>query len=499
MMNKLNADNFPDLICKRPEKIIQFGEGNFIRAFIDWIVQQLNTENKFNGSVVAIQPTPHGKVVNKLNAQNGLFTTILRGIQDGQIINTKEVITSISRGINPYTNWQDVLKCAENPEIEIVFSNTTEAGLVYNEQDTSTMTPPLSFPAKLTLYLYHRYQYFQGDITKGMYILPCELLENNGQLLKNIILKYCKQWNLPSKFVTWIDKYNKFYNTLVDRVVSGYPKDEIETLSKKLGYDDTLVDCGEPFHFLAIEGDISLNKKLPLLNSGLNIVVENDITKYRQRKVRLLNGGHTANVPASFLAGLDTVAEMMEDKITGNFAKQTINNHILPSISMDKEMLTVFANAVIERFQNPFIKHQLASILLNCTSKFKARVLPSILEYHDKFNMFSKNLSFSFAAYITLYNTTKIDGNNFYIKHNGIICKLTDDEYAIQKLTSAWKNYAKTPASAVTVVNEVLSDIKLWSMDLTNYSELVNDVSEYLYAINTQDIKQIMQSLINED
>ena len=499
-MNKLNADNFPELICKRPEKIIQFGEGNFIRAFMDWIIQQLNNQNKCNGSVVAIQPTPHGKVVGKLNTQNGLFTTILRGIQDGQTVNTKEIISSISRGINPYTNWQDVLKCAENPEIEIVFSNTTEAGLTYNNQDTATMEPPLSFPAKLTLFLYHRYQYFHGDATKGMYIIPCELLENNGQLLKSIILKYCKQWQLPSDFITWLNAHNKFYNTLVDRVVSGYPKDEIETLTQELGYNDILIACGEPFHFLAIEGDTSLNEKLPLLNSGLNVVIENDISQYRQRKVRLLNGGHTANVPASFLAGLNTVAEMMNDQITGKFAQQTINNHILPSISMDKEMLIDFANAVIERFQNPFIKHQLASILLNCTSKFKARVLPSILEYHDKFHTFSQNLSFSFATYITLYNTSKINGNHFYIEHNGTTCELTDDEYAIQKLTSAWKYYAKTQESATVVVNEILGDTNLWGINLTTYPELINDVSKYLYAIDTQNIKQIMQSLLlNEE
>lgn len=305
----------------------------------------------------------------------------------------------------------------------ICFSNTTEAGLTYNHEDKADMQPPLSYPAKLTLFLYHRYEYFHGDKNKGMYIIPCELLESNGELLKNIILKHCEDWNLPEEFRTWIETSNKFYNSLVDRVVSGYPKDEIETITQELGYEDTLIACGEPFHFLALEGDESLNDKLLFTKSGLNVVIEKDITKYRQRKVRLLNGGHTANVPASFLAGLDTVAEMMNDEITGKFTRQTIKNIILPSVPMDRQMLEDFASAVIERFQNPFIKHQLLSILLNCTSKFKVRVLPSLLEYREKFGIFPQNLCFSFAAYIYLYKSNKRNGKTF---------EFTDDSTAQQ-------------------------------------------------------------------
>lgn len=498
-MKSLNLASFPELRNTYPEKIIQFGEGNFIRAFIDWMIQQMNKQGIFNGSIVAIQPTPHGKVVGKLNNQDSLFTTILRGIENGTTVNKKEIITSINRGINPYTNWADVLKCAENPNIEFVFSNTTEAGLTYKIDDTQDMTPPLSFPAKLTLFLYHRYQYFNGAINKGMYIIPCELLEDNGILLKNIVLKYIKQWNLPEEFATWLENANKFYNTLVDRVVSGYPKDEIDTLTAELGYTDTLIACGEPFHFLAIEGDESLNDKLPFIKSGLNVVIEKDISKYRQRKVRLLNGGHTANVPASFLTGLDTVAEMMNDETTGRFAKQTIKDVLLPSISMDKKMLDDFANAVIERFQNPFIKHQLLSILLNCTSKFKVRVLPSILEYHEKFGYFPQNLSFAFAAYISLYKTNEVNGNHFYIERSGKKYELTDDASAIEKLTSAWKLYPASESSiesATAVATKILSDTSLWDINLSQYPELIKDVANYLYKIDKQGIHQTMQDLL---
>ena len=283
-MKDLNLSSFPELKHSRPEKIIQFGEGNFIRAFIDWMIHEMNTQGTFDGSVVAIQPTPHGKVVGKLNAQDGLYTVILRGIENGKVINKKEIITSISRGTNPYTDWQEVLKCAENPDMQFVFSNTTEAGLTYNGEDTAEMTPPLSFPAKLTLFLYHRWQHFQGAQDKGMYIIPCELLEDNGKLLKDLLLKYIAQWQLPQEFAAWLESANKFYNTLVDRVVSGYPKDEIESLTAEMGYNDTLIACGEPFHFFAIEGDESLNDVLPLAASGLNAVVEKDISSTAREK-----------------------------------------------------------------------------------------------------------------------------------------------------------------------------------------------------------------------
>lgn len=489
-MNTLDLQFFPKLKSNRPEKIIQFGEGNFIRAFMDWMIHQMNKKGTFNGQIVAIQPTPHGKIVSKLNAQNGLFTVILRGVLNGQIINNHEVITSISRGINPYTNWQEVLKCAENPEMEFVFSNTTEAGLIYNPEDAANMTPPLSYPAKLTLFLYHRYKYFNGAKDKGMYIIPCELLENNGELLKNILLKYCEDWNLPKEFKTWLKTNNKFYNSLVDRVVSGYPKDAIETITQKLGYKDTLVTCGEPFHFLALEGDKSLNDKLPFIKSDLNVVIEKDITKYRQRKVRLLNGGHTANVPASFLAGLDTVSEMMDDEITGKFARQTIKNIILPSISMDKQMLENFADAVIERFQNPFIKHQLLSILLNCTSKFKVRVLPSLIQYYEKFNIFPQNLCFSFAAYIYLYKS-----NN----RNGQFFEFIDDNVAIKKLHTAWQLYDNSLTSANNVAMQILNDTELWGIDLSIYPKLIHDVGKYLYEIDINGTKKIMQSLLTSE
>ncbi|MDQ0202746.1 tagaturonate reductase [Pectinatus haikarae] len=494
-MQTLNLMLHPELKNDLPEKIIQFGEGNFLRCFIGWMIDRLNKKNIFNGRIVAVQPTPHGRVIGKLNAQDGLYTTVLRGVQNGATVNEKEIITSVSRGINPYTDWQKVLKCAEDPAIEYVFSNTTEAGLSYNNEDKAEMTPPQSFPGKLTLYLYHRYRYYNGAADKGMYIIPCELLEDNGILLKKLIMKYARQWNLPASFCEWLNEHNKFYNTLVDRVVSGYPKDEAEEFNKELGYADELLVCGEPFHFFAIEGDDCLKEKLPLQKVGLNVAVESDITKYRQRKVRLLNGGHTANVPAAFLAGLDTVAEMMQDKTAGRFACHTIREIILPSVDMDKKMLEDFAEAVIERFQNPFIKHYLLSILLNSTSKFKIRVLPSLLDYHRKFGEFPQELLFAFAAYIFVYKPVRVDKNHLYGLRDGIEYELTDDEENIIKLDAAWKLYNGTPEGAEATAAAVIEDVVLWDADLAELN-IVQSVGAYLYRLDKEGSRSVMESLL---
>lgn len=495
-MQKLSFNSHPELKSVLPERIIQFGEGNFLRCFIDWMVQQMNKKNIFNGRVVAVQPTPHGKVVGTLNAQDGLYTTILRGVQDGNIVNKKEIINSISRGINPYTNWQDVLRCAENPEIEFVFSNTTEAGLTYNPDDSANMTPPLSYPAKLTLYLYHRYQYFHGAADKGMIIIPCELLEGNGKLLKSILLKYCKDWSLPKEFTTWLNNCNTFYNTLVDRVVSGYPKDETAKFANELQYEDQLLDCGEPFHFFAIEGDCTLAQKLPLIKAGLNVVIENDITKYRQRKVRLLNGGHTSNVPAAFLAGLDTVAQMMDDKTIGKFARHNIMDVILPSVDMDKKMLTDFAHAVIERFENPFIKHYLLSILLNSTAKFNVRVLPSLLDYYKKFGKFPQELLFSFAAYIYIYKPVRIKDNHLYGLRDGKEYELTDDQTNIEKMDAAWKLYDGSEKSTLAVAKSIVCDDSLWDTDAATLKKMLPEVGKYLYRLDNEGSRAVIESLL---
>ncbi|MDU2064494.1 MAG: tagaturonate reductase, partial [Sporomusaceae bacterium] len=369
---------FPE---KLPEKVLQFGEGNFLRAFVDWMFHQIIKEGKFAGRIVVVQPIAEG-LVDRLNEQDGLYTLLLRGLENGKVTEKKEIMQAISRGINPYTNWAEYLKCAENPDMEYIISNTTEAGIAFDGNDKADMTPPNSYPGKLTAFLYHRYQHFNGDAAKGMVIIPCELIERNGDKLKETILQFADLWQLPKEFKNWIHEHNSFHNSLVDRVVTGYPRDEATALEEKFGYKDNLIDTGELFHLWVIEGSQELAKRLPFTEVGLNVVWTDDMTPYRTRKVRILNGAHTASIPAAFLYGLDTVGEMMDHEVLGKYVRSIVSDEIIPSIDLDKGMLTEFADSVMERFQNPFIKHYLLSILLNSSSKFKSRVLPSILEYN---------------------------------------------------------------------------------------------------------------------
>lgn len=494
-MKQLDLSYDMNLRSDLPEKIIQFGEGNFLRGFIDWMVHQLNKKGLFNGRIVAVQPTPHGRVVGKLNAQNGLYTTILQGLKDGQIVDEREIITSVSRGINPYEDWQACLKCAEDPAIEYVFSNTTEAGLTYNPEDTADMMPPLSYPGKLTLYLYHRYTFFHGAADKGMIIVPCELLDDNGIVLKNLVLQYCKDWKLPIEFKQWIEESNLFLNTLVDRVVSGYPKAAADKFAAELGYEDQLMVCGELFHFLAIEGDASIEEKLPFRQIGLNVMIAKDIAPYRKRKVRILNGAHTSSAPAAFLAGIDTVGAMMADKIAGKFVRQTVYEEIMPSIDLEQSMLGEFANAVMERFENPFIEHYLLSILLNSSSKFQARVMPSIEEYYKKFGILPQRLLFSFAAYIYLYKNNKGSGNTVQGQRGNDAYEITDDAAAIMAMREAWQFYDGTLTQAIKVSQAVLRNKTLWKKDLSASKEMTEEVGAFLFEIDQQGAASVMQRL----
>lgn len=256
----LKVQPFPEDL---PERVIQFGEGNFLRAFVDWMFDQMNKNNLFNGRIVVVQPIAQG-LVDKLNEQDGLYTLLLRGLKDGKATELKEIISSVSRGINPYTEWDEYLACAENPNIEFVVSNTTEAGIAYDKNDSLENKPPVSYPGKLTAYLYHRFNHFNGDPSKGMVIIPCELIDRNGDNLKKIILQLADDWNLSETFKSWIMEHNTFLNTLVDRVVTGYPKDEINAILENLGYNDNLVDTGELFHLWVIEGPKELSERLPL-------------------------------------------------------------------------------------------------------------------------------------------------------------------------------------------------------------------------------------------
>lgn len=477
-----------------PEKVIQFGEGNFLRAFVDWMFHRMNKVGLLNGRVVVVQPLPDG-MVSKLNQQDGLYTLILRGIKEGRAVEEKEIITSVSRGINPYTNWEEYLRCAENPDIEFVISNTTEAGIVYDPGDRPDDRPPASFPGKLTAYLYHRFKHFAGDPHKGMVIIPCELIDRNGDNLKKIVLQLAGEWGLPAEFRLWIEKYIYFLNTLVDRVVPGYPRDEIHEITGHLGYRDQLVDTGELFHLWVIEGPRELSERLPFTRAGLNVIWTGDMSPYRMRKVRILNGAHTAAVPAAFLYGLETVGEMVDHQVLGRYTREIIFDEIIPSIDLDEGMLKEFAHSVLERFQNPYIKHYLSSILLNSTSKYKTRVLPSLLGYIDKTGQIPGKLSFSMAALMALYRGN-VEGTGMKSRREQGEFVMQDDPEALAFFQEVWAACDNTRESVLTVTRKVLGNTSLWGRDLNQINGLTEKIAGYLEEIINNGIKHTIARTI---
>ena len=466
-----------------PEKILQFGEGNFLRAFVDWFFNELNKSGKFNGSVVAVQPIANG-MVNMLNDQDGLYTLYLRGLKNGQPESTHETIDIISRGINPYTDFEAYLKTAENPEMRYVISNTTEAGIAYDENDTAELTPPNSYPAKLAVWLNHRYKAFNGDASKGVHVIPCELIEKNADNLKRIILQLAGNWNLGEGFVNWLNTACTFSNTLVDRIVPGYPRERIAEITEELGYEDKQVVEGEHFHLWVIEAPESLQKELPFPSIGLDVKYVADMTPYRTRKVRILNGAHTTLVPVAYLYGLDTVRESVEHPVVGKFIKEAIFDEIIPTLDLSKEELEQFANDVIDRFRNPYIKHLLMSISLNSWSKFETRVLPSILEYKKRTGNIPQKLSFSLAATIAFYRGKRGDE----------AISLNDDLVLLELLKAAWAKYDGSDESLESVVVEVLGFEKNWKMDLNKVEGLTAAVTKHLVNIVNNGMQKAVEA-----
>ena len=462
-----------------PEKVLQFGEGNFLRAFVDWMINRLNREGHFKGSVVAVQPINQG-LATMINEQEGCYTVLLRGLENGEVKEIREVVTSLSRCLNSYSDWDKVKACAENPEMEFVISNTTEAGIIFDETDKLSNLPPNTYPGKLTSLLYHRWLTFNGAEDKGWVMIPCELIEGNGEKLKECVVKFAAHWELPNHFQEWVKNHNTFCSTLVDRVVTGYPKDEIETIWESLGYKDNLVDTGELFHLWVIEGPQALAEKLPFHKVGLDVIWTDDQSPYRNRKVRILNGAHTSCIPISFLYGLDTVMEMMDDEKMGKYVEQLVYEEIIPSMDYPEDMLKSFAKDVLERFRNPYIKHYLLSILLNSTSKFRARVLPSLLQYADKKGELPTKIVLSLACLLWVYREGTVEGNILHSSRAKGEFDLQDDDFALEILNGAWRTHGD---NTLEFAKAVLRAEKIWGMDLNIVPSLTEKVAEELKAL----------------
>ena len=470
ILNRRNANITEPL----PIKVVQFGEGNFLRAFVDFVIDKLNKEANFNAGVAVIQPLAGG-LVELLNKQDGLYNLFIKGVKEGEEIQEQRTISCVQKGINPYKDYDEYLKLAEEESLEFIISNTTEAGIAYDESDTLEGTPHNSFPAKLTALLYKRFQHFKGDKAKGLTIIPCELINYNADTLKKIILQYAELWELESDFVNWINNSNSFHNTLVDRIVPGYPKDDIESYQSKLELEDKLIVSAEVFLLWVIEGGEELKAKIPFDQIDENILVVEDMQPYRTRKVRILNGAHTTMVPFSLLFGNETVKETVDHEFTGAFVREAIFNEIIPTLSLPEEELKTFAEEVLDRFRNPFIKHQLASIALNSVSKFKVRVLPSLLAYENKCNRLPLHLTFAFACLIRFYRG----------EWNNQTLPINDDESVMAELKRIWELHSYQEISEQALKNE-----KFWDQDLTQVAGLKDHIAMALELIETKGIEE---------
>ncbi len=471
-MKPLNRINI-NLSTSRPIRVVQFGEGNFLRAFVDYALHVLNQDTAFDGSVAVVQPIPNG-LVDRLESQDGLYTLLQKGVTKGEIIDNQEVIDVVEKYINPYEQIAAYEQLAELDSLAFVFSNTTEAGIRYDEKDRYDNNPPNTFPGKLTFLLHKRFKHFNGDVSKGLTIIPCELINNNADALKECILSYAALWSLGADFTDWIHKANQFHNTLVDRIVPGYPKNEASTLCQQFGYNDKLIVSAECFFLWVVEADEPLKKKLPFDQTPINVKFVQSIQPYRTRKVRILNGIHTSMVPFCYLHGLRTVKESIDDDFASQFIKGMVHTEIIPSIDMDKNELEGYAEEVFDRFRNPFIVHKLESIALNSLSKFKVRVLPSLLSYFEKYHQLPSYSSLALASLIVFYRGT-FQGQKLPVQDAPEILDFFED---------AWDKFDDDQ-----LVSAVLSNESFWGIDLTKIDGLATLVSQMLGVIKTHGVK----------
>ena len=475
-----------------PEKVLQFGEGNFLRAFVDYWFDMANEKAGWNGKVVLMQPIAGG-LTKLINDQDALYTLYLRGSEKGQKVDDKRVISVCSRCLNPYEDWDKAIEVAESDDLEYIVSNTTEAGIVYDPESKYDQVPPNSFPAKLTVLLHKRFK--AGK--KGVAMLSCELIDNNGKELLKCVNQHIDDWGLEAEFKKWINEENLFCSTLVDRIVPGRIRDpkEVERLEAENGYHDELIDVGECFGVWVIEGPEKLAEQLPFKKAGVNVHVVPDVTPYKHRKVRILNGAHTGFVLGAYLAGFNIVRDCMHDDTVRGFMNKLLQDEVIPTLKheLDENDLKEFAAAVEDRFNNPFVDHELMSISLNSTSKWCARCLPSFLDYVKEFGKLPEGFTMSLAAYIAFYS------NDIQRREaDGLICKRpAGNEYKIQD--DAWAldfYFERKDATPESLVHDVLTNTQMWDQDLTKIEGLEAKVVENLKLIREKGAKEAYASVL---
>lgn len=463
-MKALNSKTATKIV--RRERIIQFGEGNFLRAFVDWIISNMNEKTDFDSSVVVVQPIENG-MIDVLNSQDCLYHVNLQGLNNGEVINSFRMIDVISRGLNPYKDFDAFLALAEQPEMRFVISNTTEAGINFDPNCKIDDAPASSYPGKLTQLLYHRFKHFAGDMSKGLIIFPCELIFLNGHKLKETIYQYIELWELGAEFKSWFEKACGVYATLVDRIVPGFPRKDIDQIKAKLGYDDNLVVQGEAFHLWVIEAPESVVEEFPANKAGLNVLFVPSEEPYHERKVTLLNGPHTVLSPVAFLSGVNIVREACQHELIGKYIHRVMFDELMETLNLPKDELKKFAEDVLERFNNPFVDHQVTSIMLNSFPKYATRDLPGVKEYLKRKGVLPEGLVLGLAAIMVYYRGGK--------RADGVDIVPNDAPEIMSMLTQLWDE-----GSVENLVKRVLATTSIWGEDLNAIPGFADRVIYYV-------------------
>lgn len=466
----------------RPERIIQFGEGNFLRAFVDWIIYNMNEKTDFNSSVVVVQPIEKG-MIDKLNAQDCLYHVNLQGLEKGEAVNSLTMIDVISRALNPYHQFQDFLKLAEQPEMRFVISNTTEAGIAFDPSCKLDDAPDSSYPGKLTQLLYHRYQTFHGDKSKGLIIFPCELIFLNGHKLKETIYQYIELWNLGDEFKAWFEQACGVYATLVDRIVPGFPRKDIDAIKEKLQYDDNMVVQAEIFHLWVIEAPKEVANEFPADKAGLNVLFVPSEAPYHERKVTLLNGPHTVLSPVAYLSGINIVRDACQYPVVGKFIHKVMFDELMETLNLPKEELEKFAHDVLERFNNPFVDHQVTSIMLNSFPKYQTRDLPGLKTYLQRKGKLPEGLVLGLAAIITYYKGG--------VRADGAPIVPNDAQEIMDLLKQLWAT-----GDTAKIAEGVLGATFIWGEDLNLIPGLTEAVKKDLDSIQEKGMLETVKTIL---
>ena len=475
---------------ERPVKVLQFGEGNFLRAFVDYMIDIANEKGEFDGDIVLVKPIEFG-TLERFHEQECQYTVQLRGIVDGEPKRINRIVTSVTDVVDAYGEYEKYADFARLDTLRFIVSNTTEAGIVYDDTDKFELNPPKTYPGKLTKFLFERYKHFNGAQDKGLVMLPVELIDDNGIHLKECVLKLAKLWNLEEEFTAWINNACVFTSTLVDRIVTGYPRDEAEELCKEFGYQDNLIVTGEPFALWVIESAKDISNEFPLPKAGLPVIFTDNQKPYKQRKVRILNGAHTSFVLASYLCGNDIVLESMNDELILNFIKATIFDEVIPTLTLPKQELDEFAEAVLTRFNNPYVKHAHLSISLNSVSKWRARCMPSFLGYVEEKKALPAHLTFSLAALMAFYTGTEIRDKALIGHRDGQEYNIMDDAAVLEFFAA---NSSKEPKE---FVHAVLANTDFWGQDLSALAGVEETIVSYLTDIREMGMRKTMEKVFS--